>query len=134
MQLSGESLDLSTEFFAIKETVELSGLLRRRRTRVRGQSEKRLFVPHVRREVFQRFAGLHTGKYPFSNLPEKRLTLWALTADEMKECRSLKPRFVAQIEFTEWTPDGLRHPSFLGLRDDKDVQTVMREKLILQSS
>ena len=52
-----------------------------------------------------------------------------------KECRSLKPRFVAQIEFTEWTPDGHpRHPSFLGLRDDKDVQTVMRDKLMLQSS
>jgi bifunctional non-homologous end joining protein LigD len=35
---------------------------------------------------------------------------------------------VAQIEFTEWTPDGhLRHSSFLGLRDDKDALKIVRE-------
>jgi hypothetical protein len=49
------------------------------------------------------------------NLPEKRRTMWALTAPEMKECRWLKPHLVAQIEFTEWTPDGhLRHAIFVG--------------------
>src|SRR5258705_8953522 len=86
------------------------------------------FVPHVRKEVFQRFAGLATAKCPFVNLPEKRRTMWALTADEMKECRWLKPRLVAQIDFTEWTPDGhLRHSSFVGLRDDKDARDIVRE-------
>ena len=35
---------------------------------------------------------------------------------------------VAQIEFTEWTPDGhLRHASYLGLRDDKEARDVVRE-------
>lgn len=86
------------------------------------------FVPHVRREVFKRFAGFATEKCPFTNLPEKRRTMWALTTNEMKECRWLKPRLVAQIEFTEWTPDGhLRHSSFAGLRDDKDARQVRRE-------
>ena len=86
------------------------------------------FVPRLRREVFQRFAGLEIEKCPFGNLPEKRRTLWALTADEMKECRWLKPEVVAQIEFTEWTPDGhLRHSSFVGLRDDKEPQQIVRE-------
>jgi ATP-dependent DNA ligase len=86
------------------------------------------FVPKVRREVFQRLAGLETKKCPFTNLPEKRRTLWALTADEMKECRWLNPQLVAHIEFTEWTPDGhLRHSSFVGLRDDKEVREVRRE-------
>jgi ATP-dependent DNA ligase len=33
-----------------------------------------------------------------------------LTKEEMKNCVWLKPELVAQIEFTEWTPDGhLRH-------------------------
>ena len=42
-----------------------------------------------------------------------------------------KPRFVAQVSFTEWTGDHrLRHPSFLGLRDDKGVKDVVREKAI----
>ena len=86
------------------------------------------FVPYVRREVFQRFKGLEIETCPFANLPEKRRTMWALTADEMKECRWLKPKLVAQIEFTEWTPDGhLRHSSFVGLRDDKKPLEIRRE-------
>jgi ATP-dependent DNA ligase len=86
------------------------------------------FVSRVRREVFQTFMGLETEKCPFANLPEKRWTLWALTADEMKNCQWLKPRLVAQIEFTEWTPDGhLRHSGFAGLRDDKDPRLIVRE-------
>jgi bifunctional non-homologous end joining protein LigD len=39
-----------------------------------------------------------------------------------------EPRLVAQIAFTEWTPDGrLRHPRSLGLREDKDAREVTRE-------
>jgi bifunctional non-homologous end joining protein LigD len=38
------------------------------------------------------------------------------------------PRLVAQIGFMEWTGHGrLRHPRFLGLRDDKDASEVVRE-------
>nr|WP_294934327.1 DNA ligase D [uncultured Flavobacterium sp.] len=37
----------------------------------------------------------------------------------------LKPKFVAQVKFTEWTQDGsLRHPVFLGLRTDKKAKDV----------
>jgi bifunctional non-homologous end joining protein LigD len=40
----------------------------------------------------------------------------------------LKPKLVVQISFTEWTADGkLRHPVFLGLRDDKNPKDVHRE-------
>jgi DNA ligase D-like protein (predicted ligase) len=40
----------------------------------------------------------------------------------------VKPELVAQIGFTEWTRDGrLRHPRFLGLRDDKAAKEVVRE-------
>jgi bifunctional non-homologous end joining protein LigD len=38
----------------------------------------------------------------------------------------ISPKLVAQISFTEWTRDGkLRHPVFLGLRDDKDPKEVV---------
>lgn len=40
----------------------------------------------------------------------------------------VKPRLVVQTAFTEWTPDGkLRHPRFLGVRDDKRPEDVVRE-------
>ena len=86
------------------------------------------FVPHSRREVVKSLRGLETEKCPFANLPEKRRTMWALTAEEMKSCRWLKPVRVAQVEFQEWTADGhLRHSSFAGLRDDKEARLIVRE-------
>lgn len=40
----------------------------------------------------------------------------------------VRPEVVAQIGFAEWTNDGrLRHPRFLGLRDDKPASEVRRE-------
>ncbi|MBA4019109.1 MAG: DNA ligase D [Pirellula sp.] len=40
----------------------------------------------------------------------------------------VEPKLVAEIEFTEWTEDGaLRHPSFQGLREDKEALDVVRE-------
>jgi len=41
----------------------------------------------------------------------------------------VKPVLVAQVKFTEWTADGkLRHPVYLGLRDDKRASDVLREE------
>ncbi|MDB5710706.1 MAG: ATP-dependent ligase [Sphingomonas bacterium] len=41
----------------------------------------------------------------------------------------IRPTLVAEIAFTETTPDGvLRHPSFLGLRGDKAASEVVAEK------
>jgi DNA ligase D-like protein (predicted ligase) len=41
----------------------------------------------------------------------------------------VRPELVCQVGFSEWTRDGeLRHPRFLGLRDDKDPREVVRER------
>jgi DNA ligase D-like protein (predicted ligase) len=86
------------------------------------------FVPRVRREVWQKLKGLEIASCPFTNLPEKKRTQFSLTREEMKNCIWLKPQLVAQIEFTEWTPDGhLRHSKFVALRDDKDSRDVVRD-------
>lgn len=38
----------------------------------------------------------------------------------------VEPRLVAQVRYGEWTHDGhLRHPAYLGLRDDKDAGEVV---------
>jgi DNA ligase D-like protein (predicted ligase) len=40
----------------------------------------------------------------------------------------VRPELIAQVGFTEWTGAGrLRHPRFLGLRDDKAAAQVVRE-------
>jgi bifunctional non-homologous end joining protein LigD len=40
----------------------------------------------------------------------------------------VRPDLVVQVRFTEWTADGkLRHPVYLGLRDDKRPEEVRRE-------
>jgi bifunctional non-homologous end joining protein LigD len=50
-------------------------------------------------------------------------------APRVKSAIWTKPRLVAQVAFSEWTGDHrLRHPSFLGLRDDKSVEEVVKEK------
>lgn len=45
-----------------------------------------------------------------------------------KNVHWVKPKLVGQVGFGEWTRDGrLRHPRFLGLRDDKPARKVVRE-------
>ena len=68
---------------------------------------------------------------PFANLPEKKGGRWSqnLTPAEMRRCHWVEPQLVCQLKFTEWTEDGkLRHPVFLGLREDKAPAEVNREK------
>ncbi len=40
----------------------------------------------------------------------------------------VEPRLVCEVRFTEWTTDGgIRHPTFVGLRDDKRPEDCVRE-------
>jgi bifunctional non-homologous end joining protein LigD len=44
----------------------------------------------------------------------------------------VEPRLVCEVRFTEWTKDGgLRHPTFMGLREDKRPQECRRESPVL---
>jgi len=47
----------------------------------------------------------------------------------------VEPKLVVQVRFTEWTSDGkLRHPVYLGLRDDVQAASVTREMPVEQAS
>ena len=61
---------------------------------------------------------LRTDASPFrKRVKDEPLTTW------------VKPRLVAEVKFTEWTEAGeMRHPAYLGLRDDKGADEVVREK------
>jgi len=69
------------------------------------------------RDLAARLAPLRREDPPFADAPRLRSATW------------VEPRLVAQVGFTEWTRDGrLRHPRFLGLREDKDPRDVVRER------
>ncbi len=60
---------------------------------------------------------------------ERETTPFAQGSLPHKGVRWVTPDLVAQVGFTEWTGDGrLRHPRYLGLRDDKDPAEVVRER------
>jgi len=88
------------------------------------------FTPALRRKLAERLKTLETKTCPFANLPERKHARRgeALTREVMQKMRWLKPKLVAQIEFTEWTTNNhLRHSKFVGLRDDKRAHEVVRE-------
>jgi DNA ligase D-like protein (predicted ligase) len=68
-------------------------------------------------ELMERMQPLRRASSPFAGDDAPRLrTTW------------LDPKLVAQVGFTEWTADGrLRHPRFVGLREDKPAAEVVRE-------
>lgn len=67
--------------------------------------------------LHRRLTPLETPTCPFVNRPKTN-----------ERAHWVRPEVVAEVKFTEWTADGkLRHPAYLGLRDDKKPETVGRE-------
>jgi bifunctional non-homologous end joining protein LigD len=67
--------------------------------------------------LYDRLVPLHRAASPFSDGPAPA-----------GEVQWVAPKLVAQIGFSEWTSAGLlRHPRFLGLREDKSPREVRRE-------
>jgi bifunctional non-homologous end joining protein LigD len=67
---------------------------------------------------------------PFHNLTATGRGLDpGLSVVEMRRSVWVKPTVVCEVKFTEWTRDDrLRHPVFLGMRDDKKASEVVRER------
>lgn len=69
-------------------------------------------------DVYGKLQPLITTKSPFDIEPKTNTpATW------------VQPKLVCQVKFTEWTNDGMmRHPVFLGLREDKKPQEVVLEQ------
>jgi bifunctional non-homologous end joining protein LigD len=75
------------------------------------------FTTKMRAELMKMLAPDVIDQPPAKDAPRVHAATWA------------RPRYVAQVAFTEWTHDNrLRHPSFLGLRPDKGVDEVVKEE------
>ena len=74
------------------------------------------FTAATLRDLSARLAPLRREASPFADAVREPHATW------------VEPQLVAQVGFSEWTRDGkLRHPRFLGLRDDKPAGEVVRE-------
>ena len=79
--------------------------------------------------LHKRFKAEERDDCPFADLPSKQGGQWVqgITPAMMRRCTWVNPVFVCQLKFTEWTRDAkLRHPVFLGMREDKEARQVMR--------
>jgi bifunctional non-homologous end joining protein LigD len=69
-------------------------------------------------ELRRRLDALPSQSRSFKTLPA---AIVARTAHWVEPC------LVAEVRYTEWTSDdSLRHPTFLGLREDKTAREVVR--------
>jgi len=76
------------------------------------------------RELRRRLDALETLEPPFHGDDVRR----AARGPGGAAVHWVRPQLVAEVAFTEWTTDGrLRHPRFVGLRDDKRARDVVRE-------
>ena len=67
----------------------------------------------------KRLASIETGKRPVANAPGAGGVRW------------VKPELIAEVSFGEWTGGGhIRHSVFRGLRQDKPVRAISREKAV----
>jgi bifunctional non-homologous end joining protein LigD len=88
------------------------------------------FTPHTKAEVFQRIVTRAARRCPFVNLPNSTgRSHWGagITEEDMAKLKWVTPSLVVEVAFVEWTRDGLlRHPKFVGIRDDKKAAAVQR--------
>jgi bifunctional non-homologous end joining protein LigD len=74
------------------------------------------FTRETLRDLAAKLAPLKRDRSPFADEVRERTATW------------VEPELVAQVGFSEWTQDHrLRHPRYLGLRDDKAAREVVRE-------
>jgi bifunctional non-homologous end joining protein LigD len=78
------------------------------------------FDASERAEWHERVKKLARKDSPFDRLPDKR---------SGENWHWMKPELVIQVAFADWTHGGiLRQPRYLGLRQDRDPKTVVREE------
>jgi bifunctional non-homologous end joining protein LigD len=76
------------------------------------------FTDETLTDLRSRLDGLVQEACPFKKRPQTNAPV-----------RWVEPRLVCEVSFGEWTNDGnMRHPVFLGLREDKEASMVRRER------
>jgi bifunctional non-homologous end joining protein LigD len=86
----------------------------------------------TQKEIVEQLKKYETKKCPFTTVPEYNKPSRFRPNPPKAEVIWVKPKLVAEISYREMTKDGaVRHPSFKGLREDKEPNEVVREKPVV---
>jgi bifunctional non-homologous end joining protein LigD len=88
------------------------------------------FNEKQQKEMMRQFRPLITDKPPFSFIPDINKPSRFRPDPPHARATWLKPKLVCEVSYTEITSDGvMRHPSFQGMREDKNAKDVHPEKI-----
>lgn len=86
------------------------------------------FNDQDQKEMMAQFGPLITKEAPFAQIPDVNKPSRFRPNPPKAKATWLKPELVCEVAFTEVTSDGVfRHPSFQGMRIDKEAKEVTRE-------
>jgi bifunctional non-homologous end joining protein LigD len=75
-------------------------------------------------KLLRLFEPLHRDTTPLATVPK-------LPKVRKGDVQWVEPKLVVEVRFSEWTHDRhLRHPAYVGLRDDKEPEEVVREDIV----
>lgn len=86
------------------------------------------FSTKLQEELLKKMKPLETAKCPFKVVPDYNKPSRFRPNPPKAEVTWVKPQLVCEISYRELTKDGaIRHPSFKGLREDKNAKDIKRE-------
>jgi bifunctional non-homologous end joining protein LigD len=87
------------------------------------------FSDKLQKEMMAKFKPLITKDVPFTSTPDVNKPSRFRPNPPHASATWLKPKLVCEVSYSEMTNDGvMRHPSFEGMREDKDAKDVHAEK------
>src|SRR5580698_4272330 len=85
----------------------------------------------MQRDMMRQFKPMVPKSSPFGTTPDVNKPSRFRPDPPAAKAVWLKPVLVGEVAFREMTEDGvMRHPSFQGMREDKDARQVIREKAV----
>jgi bifunctional non-homologous end joining protein LigD len=89
------------------------------------------FTTKMQEEILKKLKPLETTACPFSEVPDYNKPSRFRPNPPKASVTWVKPAVVAEVTYRAVTDDGsMRHPSFKGLREDKNAKEVVREKAV----
>src|SRR6187200_680527 len=89
------------------------------------------FNDKTQKDIMAKMKKLITKKVPFTETPDVDKPSRFRPNPPKAKVTWLKPQLVCEVSYAELTDDGvMRHPSFEGLREDKNAKEVIKEKSV----